>query len=66
MKFIHKFHLEDYWESAEDDLEVQRKIYSRLSLDTIRISEIYQVPDQVKKDLDLMQPEFEKVKDQPI
>lgn len=60
VKFIHKFHLEDYWASVEDDLEVRRKMYYRLPLDTIRISEIYQVSDWVKEDSD------EKVKDQPI
>lgn len=41
-------------------------MHSRLPLDTIRLSEIYQVPDQVKEDSNLVQAEFEKVKDQPI
>lgn len=39
-------------------------MYSRLPLDTIRISEIFQVSDQVKEDSDFTKPEFEKVKDQ--
>lgn len=58
------FHL--CWKGAKDDLEVKKKMFSKIPLDTIRIGEIMQVLDQVKEDSNLMQPKFEKVKDQPI
>lgn len=46
MKFKHKFHLEDFWANARDDLEIRKRMFSRLPLDMIRIGEIIQGPNQ--------------------
>lgn len=50
VKFKHKFHLEDYWANAKDDLEIKKRMFSKLSLNMIRLCEVIQVPDQVKEE----------------
>lgn len=54
MKFKHKFYLEDLWANARDDLEIRKRMFSRLPLDMFRICEIIQVPGQVKEDRDVV------------
>lgn len=48
MKFRHKFYLEDFEANAKDDLilRIRKIMFSRLSLEMIRIGEIIQMQDQ--------------------
>ncbi|XP_057848237.2 uncharacterized protein LOC131058395 isoform X1 [Cryptomeria japonica] len=47
-KFKHEFQIEDFMMNLLDDLEVKRKMHSRLPLDFIRKCKIYTVADQAQ------------------
>lgn len=59
-------HIENLWANAEDDAEVRRIIFTRLPLKMIRECEILPVLDQVEEDVNVMQPDYELVRNKLV
>lgn len=47
-KYGHQWQLDDCWMNIQDDVEVKKKMYSRLPLDFIRKCKLFNVADQVE------------------
>lgn len=59
-KYKHVFQVEDFWMNAQDDMEIKKKMDSRLPLDLIRKCKIYRVADQAQDSGRYLQPSYEK------
>lgn len=59
-KHGHRCHLEDYWISIQDDIEVKKKMYSILPLDFIQRCKTFHVADQVQDSGKYLQATYTK------
>lgn len=58
-KFIHKVDIEDYWANLMDEQVVERRMWSRMSVDFMRKCGLFLIFDQVLDDRDHTHPHYE-------
>lgn len=58
-KDLDRVDIEDYWADAVDEYVVRKRMWSRLPICLIRITELFPVPDQVEESEECTQPRFD-------
>lgn len=55
----HKLQLEDYWMNAQDDLEIRKKMCSRLPIDIVRMCKVFDILNQAQDSGKCLHPVYE-------
>lgn len=62
----HKLQLEDHFMNAQDDLDIRRRMCSRLPIDVARTCKVFDIPNQAQDSERRLQPIYEQEKDKEV
>lgn len=62
----HKLQLEDHFMNAQDDLDIRRRMCSRLPIHIVRACKVFDIPDQARDSGRHLLPIYEQEKDKEI